>query len=384
MYEFVVVIIAIIAVFYYYIKRKKVPYTEFSQKIEPSDVTVNDVNNGLFKSRQYLPFRYPYHQTMALVKLDMNHWGMINDQYCEFHRQKREIFNGYDHEMLKLNDYYKKLEDDDTEAALVELRDFVMNHYSHRFPKLFKFSERGGKKVFINNLLKEEYPYEIMDALEVVTRIAMEDFYVCLKDIEKGQYKCAAVSVAFGGGGFPIVPLVGQIMDEIHKPVPYYETKLKKSMNKWFENFKDPVERASWHFVWDKKLDCSEFYEKLRELDEEKYCEYIKTIPFEQFEVRIEKQALIKLPKSKAIIFTNHPLFLNVKNELSDAPMVPSILLKMLYESPEDIIKQKHFHQLRDHLKGPLEKMIERQVSEGLIPSKDCVVRTVEGYPFRV
>lgn len=368
----------------YYAKNKKGSYKEFDQVITPVGITVDDVRSNRYKDRSYLPFRYPYHQTMALVKLDMNHWGMIDDQYFEFHRQKKEIFNMYDQDKLSANKYYKKLNDVSTNSALIELRDFVMDHYSNRFPNLFEYSSKNKTRVFVNKMLGEIYKYDSMDPLEVVTRIAMEDFYVCMKDNNIGQFRCVAVSVAFGGGGFPIVPIVGQHMDDIHKPVPYYESKLKKSMNKWFDKFVDPVERASWHFVWDKNLDCNEVYSKLSELGEEGYHKYIKTIPFEKFEVRIEKQALIKLPRSKAIIFSNHPLFLNVQKDLYDAPMVPSILLKMLYESPEDIIKQKHFDQIRDCMKKPLEDMIAYQVKLGLIPDADCTVRTVEGYPFRV
>lgn len=357
---------------------KGTKYKEYDQDIIASSIEVKDILQGGYKDREYMPFRYPYHQTMALVKLDMNHWGVMDHEYHRFLTEKRETFFNYDVEKLQDSVLYKKMTDGKCNEVFYEFRDFVVNHYTHRFPNLF--SRRGN--VVYNHIMDEEYDMDNMDPFLVVTRIAMEDFYVCLKNEELEQLQCIGVSVAFGGGGFPITPLVGDTMDAIHKPVPYYEEKLKKSMNRWFDKFTDPVERGAWHIVWDKSLQCSELYSKLRELSEAEYKEYVETIPFENFEIRTERQTLIKLPKTGAVIFANHPVYLNISKDLADVPVVPSIILKMLHESPEKIIKYKHFDLLRDHLQKPLEKLIERQLELGLI-TKDTPIRTVPNFPFR-
>lgn len=353
-------------------------YEEFEQIITPLDITPNDVLTGIHKDKQYLPFRYPYHQTMALVKLDMNYWGTLDADYVRFMTGKRKIFQDYNMEKLIGGDVFAT--DDEYCDVFTELRDFVVNHYTHRFPKCF--SQNGN--IVYNHLMDEQYDVTVDDPLLIATKIAMEDFYVVGKDKSTQLQKCIGVSVAYGGGGFPITPIVGQVMDEIHDRVPYYESKLKKSMDKWFDKFTDPVERQSWHIDWDSgNMHCSEFYAKLRELNETDYLEYVKTVPFEKFNVRIERQALIKLPKSQAIIFTSRPVFLNIVEELADVPMVPGILLKMMYESPKDIIKHRHFDILREAITEPIKKLVERQVEMGLIESVDSPVRTVPNFPFR-
>lgn len=364
---------------YEYIKKtlKNRNYKEFGQDILPLEVTVENIKNG-YKDRPYMPFRYPYHQTMSLVKMDMNHWSIIDYQYFQFLSAKNKVFENYNEEKLKESIFYKRFNDSRSNDVFQELCDFVVDHYTHRYPKLFT---KNGNKVY-NHLLDEEYDLNIMDPFLVVTKISMEDYYIVNKDPNNDDRQtCIGVSVAFGGGGFPIVPVVGQVMDEVHGKVPYYESKLKKSMNKWFDKFVEPVERASWHFVWDLDLTCSEIYSKLREMDKESYVEYIETIPFEKFEVRIERQTLIKLPKTEAIIFANHPIYINIKEEIEDEPGIPSILLKMLYESPEGIIKSKHFEEIREHIAPSLQEMIDKQILNGLIKENDKI-RTPDSFPF--
>lgn len=364
-----------IAVYVYkFIKNNFLTYEEFGQKIVPLNITPENVKDG-YNDRPYMPFRYPYHQTMSLVKLDMNYWSIIDHQYFRFQNEKKRLLNDYDPIKLKDNLFFKK--DDKYIEIFEELMELVVNHFTHRFPKLF---EKKGDLV-TNKLMNETYNIKTMDPLLVVTKISMEDYFVVTKDAETGSYICVGVSVCFGGGGFPITPIVGTNLDDVHKPVPYYETSLKKSMNKWFARFKDPVERASCHIVWDDELNCSELYSKYRELNEKDYRDYISTIPFEKFSVRAERQSLVKLPKSEAIIFTNHPTFINIAEDTKDEGNVPEIILKMLYDIPEDIIKYKHFEAIRDTIAPYLEDMVEDQIKRGLV-KRGGKLRTIDSFPF--
>ena len=365
-----------IGVYVYRKAKHPVPFEEQGQKIIPLDVTVENIREG-YEDRPYMPFRYPNNQTMSLVKLDVNFWSIIDKQYFDFMSQKKRIFNNYDKEKLKEHPFYRTLDTKEATEAFIELRDFVVDHFTHRFPKLF--TKKGN--IVSNHLLNETYNLDEVDPLVVVTRMSMEDYYVTILDPETEERTCVGASAAFAGGGFPIAPIVGQGMDAIHGPVPYYESKLKKSMNKWFERFTDPVERASIHIVWDRDLASSELYSKQRELSEAGYVEYIKSVPFEDFCVRAERQTLIKLPKTDAIIFANHPIYLNIAHDLADEPGVPSIVNKMMYESPEGIIKYKHYEVIRDHISPGVQKMVQAQVQRGLIAENEPV-RTIPSFPF--
>lgn len=365
-----------IGVYVYRKAKKSHQFEELGQKITPLDVTVENIRQG-YEDRPYMPFRYPNNQTMSLVKQDMNFWSIVDKDYFRFMAGKRRVFNDYDEAKLADHPFFKTTDTEEAAEAFLEFRDFVVDHFTHRYPNLF--SKEG--RLVHNHLLDETYDLDKMEPLVVATRLAMEDYYVTLYDPELDERKCIGVSVAFGGGGFPIAPIVGRGMDAIHGPVPYYESKLKKSMQKWFERFTDPVERASIHIVWDLDMSCSELYSKQRELDEQAYAEYIKTIPFEDFCVRVERQTLIKLPKTNAIIFANHPLYINISRDIADEPGVPAIVHKMMYESPEGIIKYKHYEVIRDHLSPGLQAMVDSQVKRGLV-QPDEPVRTIPTFPF--
>ncbi|ODV87036.1 hypothetical protein CANARDRAFT_218995 [[Candida] arabinofermentans NRRL YB-2248] len=351
-------------------------YKEFGQEILPLMLTPDMVNNG-YKDKKYMPFRYPHNQTMSLCKMDMNYWGVIDHSYVEWQNDRRKIFDNFDAEKLKTSPFFKRLEEFNDE--FIELMEFVVNHYTNRFPLLFTRNETN-PRIIENKLTGELLDMDNDDPLAICVRISMEDFYVVQKN-SKGEYMCIGTAVSYGGGGFPISPIVGEPMDTIHKPVPYYESKLKFSMNKWFDRFVDPAERASWHIGWDEGLHCTDIYPKSRELNHEELSKFATTIPFEDYKVRLERQTLMKLPKTKAILFANHPMFVDIANEAKDEPMVPSILLKVMYEAPEDIIKFRHFDCIRDYLKPFLEKLIDYQIDKKLI-SKEDKVRTISNYPY--
>ena len=96
--------------------------------------------------------------------------------------------------------------------------------------------------------------------------------------------------------------------------------------------------------------------------------------------VRVERQTLRKLPKSRVVVFTNHPIFYRIC-DMADEPGVPSILLKWVTEVHEDIAAYKEVHKYRDHLVPYLQQLVAAQVQKGIIPS-DHVVETAAGYPF--
>lgn len=342
-------------------------------KVTPLYITPEDVKT--YNDRPWRPFRWPHKQTMALVKMDMNHWLDITLHYWKFQKGKTEIFENYDPEKLKTNTFLRTVEGFDNEYN--ELRDVVIEQLTARYPLLFK---RKGKLVY-NNLMNEVYDIEKEPPLIIISKMAMEDFYIVQKKADGLNY-CIGATVAFPGGGFGILQLMDKPLDFIHKTVPYYEDKLKPSMEKWFGKFVDGVERVSWHIVWEENLNCSELYPVSREMTHEEAEKYVMTIPFEEFRVRMECQSLTKLPKTKAIIFANHPKFIKL-TELEYEPYMPSFVMNMMYECPEEIMKQKHFELVREHLRPRLQRMIDNQIANGLIESDSLTnLRTPPTYPF--
>ena len=209
------------------------------------DITPENISN--YDDRPWRPFRWPYHQTMSIFKLDINHWLDMDKWYIRYINEKQKIFQEHgDNHIAWLP------ESDD---ACEELLDTVVTHMTKRYPNLFKKIDGSGlhnlvtgEQMDLSRPLKEH-------PLRYVSRIAKEDFYI-VKQRDDGRHYLVAAAVPFPGGYFTIKQKLGKYLDLIHEEVPYYNEKLKNSMERWFSRLKpsEPVERASWYASWDHEL----------------------------------------------------------------------------------------------------------------------------------
>ncbi|ABN64694.2 conserved hypothetical protein [Scheffersomyces stipitis CBS 6054] len=344
----------------------------------PLMITPEQVSN--FDDRPWRPFRWPYHQTMSIFKLDMNHWLDMDKYYVHYIEEKKRIIQKYGKENI---DWLP-----DSEDATFELMQTVVDHLIVRYPLLFTVLKDGDFYEGKGKIIKNEITKEILDMtlplkehpLMYVTKLAKEDFYIVKKNPVDDLHYLVAAAVPFPGGSFGVDHKIGKTLDVIHSDVPYYKEKLKKSMERWFDRMKpnDPVERASWYISWDHKLKVNNVYQ-LPKYVPNLVADLESTDPRE-FNVRVERQTLRRLPRSNAIIFTNHPIFYSIE-EMKDEPLVPSLIKKIIYEGPKDIIKYKNFEVFRDHIASYLDGLIKRQIDKGII-KEDTPLKTLPSYPF--
>lgn len=335
-------------------------------KPTPLNITPEDVKTR--DDRPWRPFRWPYHQTMSIFKLDINHWLDMDKYYYDYIKEKERVIHSYGPDNF---DWLPGSED-----ACRELMDTVKEHMMLRYPLLFTSDDNGEhvKNTLTGEVLDFSEPLKD-DPLVYVSKMAKEDFYIVMQG-EDGVHRLVAAAVPFPGGSFGIKYKLGKTLDVIHTEVPYYKEKLKPSMEKWFSKMKpaDLVERASWYISWDHKLLLNNVY-ALKE--GEKVNSDVQPT---EFNVRVERQTLRRLPKSRAIIFTNHPVFYSI-DEMKDEALIPSLIRKIIFEAPEGICKYKNFGVFRDHILPYLEKLIDRQKKMGLI-TEETPVKTLPTYPF--
>lgn len=334
----------------------------------PLNITVEQVAN--YDDRPWRPFRWPYHQTMSIFRLDINHWLDMDKYYIHYLEEKKKVFHEYGKDSI---DWLPE-----SEEACLELMETVVDHMLVRYPKLFTKLDR---KIIHNEITGETLDMSLPlqhHPLIYVSKLAKEDFYVVLQNPKDNLHYLVAAAVPFPGGGFSVSELLGQHLDVIHTLVPYYQEKLQKSMEKWFCKLKpnEPVERATWNISWDHNLRTMEVYKipKYQESGE------IDLPDPAEFMLRIDRQSLRRLPKSRAIIFTNHPLMYSL-DEMKDEPLVPSLMHKMLFGGPKDILSYKNFPIFRDHIEEYLQSLINRQIELGLI-DENTPVKTLPTYPF--
>ncbi|EGV66690.1 hypothetical protein PSN45_002694 [Yamadazyma tenuis] len=344
---------------------------------EPTPLMITPEQVKSYDDRPWRPFRWPYHQTMSIFKLEINHWLDMDKYYWHYIKEKERIWFKYGKENIDwLPEGYE---------PSLELMETVTDHMLKRYPLCFTLIEDRGKD---GKIVKNELTEEVIDMsrplkehpLLYVTKMAKEDFYLVMKNPKDDLHYLVAAAVPFPGGSFGINHKIGKHLDVIHNDVPYYHEKLKTSMERWFGRLtpSSPVERASWYMTWDHKLRQNNVY-KEPELTEQVKKEALTMDP-KDFHVRVERQTLRRLPRTQAIIFTNHPIFYSL-DEMKNEPLVPSLIRKIIYEAPEKIIKYKFFEIFRDHIAGYLDELIQRQIDMGLI-TKETPVKTLPTYPF--
>jgi hypothetical protein len=77
-----------------------------------------------------------------------------------------------------------------------------------------------------------------------------------------------------------------------------------------------------------------------------------------------------KLPKTKAIIFTAHPLTRPLRG-LAKSPLLPALLHKIYTESSQDLITYKNAPAYWEALGPWLEARTREQIEQGLIGEDD-------------
>ena len=101
---------------------------------------------------------------------------------------------------------------------------------------------------------------------------------------------------------------INKPLSRIHKPVKHYNDKIKKSVQRMFNNLKvdKPIWRANWYLYKDPEL-FSPLSEKFSHTTKKEYFEG-------DFWVRVERQTLKRLPVTNAIIFGIHTYVVNKNN----------------------------------------------------------------------
>jgi hypothetical protein len=145
-------------------------------------------------------------------------------------------------------------------AAVSEFYRYIMSTYLPvRYPTLFRLHETAfetGKAYMLENLvMKELYPSEVTRlnspkrALEILCKTVDEDFLILLPENEgkDAKYKLVAYETCYPAGFNPRKKL-GKRLAQIHAPVPGYQEKLERSMDRYFDGLEVDkyVKRANW------------------------------------------------------------------------------------------------------------------------------------------
>ncbi|KAM3122256.1 hypothetical protein CJJ07_001571 [Candidozyma auris] len=273
-----------------------------------------------FDWRNEVPLKsYPYkdkeyRMTMGISKLDIKEWLLIDNTYLDDLEEKRKILHNCNPKYPKEKDLRSStlFESPEADLAIREFYDTVLKYMCSKFPMYFKKDEKN----ILNTITGERLPlsgranHSRTELLEALTRTIQEDFIILLKDPSRKDEKYGDEYFFKGGvfafaAGFDPINKFDKPLTSIHAPIPGYEEKLKKSMNRYFDRLApcEIVLRSNFSIQTHEKFyvdDDNKGYHK-------DYLQPEKEFNFDaanQIHYRSERQTLTKLPESGAIVFT--------------------------------------------------------------------------------
>ncbi|KAI0813021.1 alpha-1,2-mannosyltransferase [Xylaria sp. FL0064] len=312
--------------------------------------------------RPYRPFRWPYHQTMSLMKLEPDWWIELESTYKERIAQRKDLYAKHGPAVLQWLP--------GSELACKELMEMIIQFICARYPHYFILSEDNlwleNKILGVRVNIREKHP------LLVILDHVPEDFAITLRDPDTGYYVFRA-GIICSAIGWNLGSKIGLKLDEIHQPVPDYKEKMKFSMDRFFSKMptNKPIQRGSWDLEVDKPLYMAPGGDRHT---------HDKDITASRVHLRVDWQTLRRMPLSGGIVFNFKALFTPIEEFRSEA-YIPSILLQVLQHAKGNLMEYKHAPRLEPII-FPVFEQYEREQKDSSLMEKNWDAHTLGEHPF--
>lgn len=250
-----------------------------------------------------------------------------------------------------------------------------------RYPTQFKLEEeaasgKGKGKVLVNEIMGTRCNLAEADPLQVLLDNVPEDFGIMLRDDKTGRYFFRA-GVICSAVGWSLGQKIGLGLSGIHGPVPDYKEKMEFSMDRFFTKMpaSSPIQRGSWGLEIGEPLYLPADHPDLAHRESQN-----GDLTVDDLHLRVDWQTLRRLPLSGAVIFNFKALFTPLR-EFRDEPYIPSLVLKVLNEGKENIMKYKGTWHVEHVAKPALEAYERWQIQEGMMP-EGWTHQTLDENPF--
>ncbi|KAJ6110503.1 hypothetical protein N7486_002738 [Penicillium sp. IBT 16267x] len=329
----------------------------------PDSYPVHDIEKA--KPRPYRPFRWAYHQTMSLTKLEPDWWIELESTYKSRIAQRKELYIKHGKAVLDARP--------GSELACKELMEMVLQFICARYPQYFTLVD---KRILQNRILGTEQDVRSKPPLEILLDNVPEDFALMLRDEKTGYYFLRA-AVICSALGWNVASKIDKRLDEIHEPIPDYKEKMQFSMDRYFTKMptEKPIQRGSWGLEVGDLLFMppGDPHGALR-LSQD------PNLQIDDCTLRVDWQTLRRLPLSASVVFNFKALFTPV-SEFRDEPAVPALVSKLLKDGKESMMKYKGVWHVQHVMLPKMEEWAKEQQAAGLV-SKDWEVATLDDSPW--
>ncbi|KAK3623421.1 hypothetical protein LTR56_021597 [Elasticomyces elasticus] len=268
-----------------------------------------------------------FQMTMGIRKTQEDSWLQLDNRYRQEQSLREHLLEKKRAGVLQYLD--------GSEDACRESLEHIVAFLTRRFPDLFFWSSKDPDFLcngITGDIFKVVDPLE-QHPLEIAARLVMEDMNLLIQGAGPDpdeHYLRASFSMA--PAGWYLQERIGWPLWKIHTPVPMWEEKLRKPIEKYFRNMKisTPVERMNFFMQTDKTLFQQEPFAAQR----------AENLKIQDIQIRHERQTLRRLPRSRAILFTVRTYLTPVVELASDKASLYS-LRESIRAMPEEMAKYK-------------------------------------------
>ncbi|KAJ9618828.1 hypothetical protein H2204_012904 [Knufia peltigerae] len=268
---------------------KSVDKTENVEKPDWTSIHVEHFQpreNFDWKTQPEQPYRPwhngPHHVTMGIKRTSLENWVEFDHKYLERYRYKLQLFTQHPEKTIQNLP--------GSEEASFEALYLLVDILPRRYPTMFQTTEVGIKNLITGDdwdLRRGSDTWKDHHPLQVMGLLSTEDWFIMQHD-EKDPT------------GWKIQERIGHSLWEIHAgKVPQYEQKLAVSMDRFFQRLRveSPVMRFNYAIDNSPELFHINSHHNLNPDD-------LDPVELDQLFLRVERQVLQRLPKTRAIVFS--------------------------------------------------------------------------------
>ncbi|MBA2396723.1 MAG: DUF3445 domain-containing protein [Ktedonobacteraceae bacterium] len=287
----------------------------------------------------YFPFKDDtYKMAMGVQALDSGCLIEIDQSHYQSELMLKDELLLHEH-----HDYFQALPE--SEAMQWDVVEVVLQNMAVHYPQHFTLMKDGNAWIWRNQLLGEETHFVFGKSeslpqapLDWVGRQVQEDLLVLQRTEEGGSMVLVAGQLCFPNA-WCLDDKMEQAFLDIHQSVPLFAEYLGRSSTLLLDRLK--IERAVWRLNWSIKATSRlnhtpHFHYEEQQASQELTYENIGERCF----LRIERQALTRLPRTNAVLFTIHTYQYSLDQAVCDVDRARR-MFNVMKTVPEEVLAYK-------------------------------------------
>ena len=282
----------------------------------------------------YLPFAdgKPFALRMNLQPLPVEQWIDVGEDFSGQLAEKRKLL------ATRHDDVVQALPQ--AQHASEEALKFLLAHLRRYYPGQFAFRTLRGLGIGG----KWDFSQLSLHPLEHATGLVQEDFCILQADDETngGTYRLTAGAVCFPSN-WRLADKIGCALADVHGPVPGYAEKLGGAVDRFFKNL--TAGTIMWRANWLIHA-TPELFQSGHKLDAATAAAITSENAGEKLWLRVERQALRRLPQSGAVLFTIRTHVTHLADAIRDAKAAQALALAVR-TMPDDFSRYRSMDTFR-------------------------------------